>query len=82
MKNFARLSRTEMKNILGGYVQQGQAYCSYSGNCSSWGPTGPYDPEESQPTGTIVANEFQRKADSWCWNHPCCTNADCPGATA
>lgn len=85
MKKFEKLSRGEMKKVTGGLRPPGdggvgQAYCSYSGNCPSWGPAGPYNPDTA--TGTAIATSYQWSADSWCLDHDCCTNVDCPGAIA
>ena len=81
MSKFNKLSRAEMKNVLGGLLPgggYGQATCSYFGTCQGYtgAPTNTYDPDN-----TGLANSMQNDADKWCLAHACCTNADCAGAT-
>lgn len=71
------LSRSEMKNVVGGKLPAGQATCAFFGSCISYSGanTGPYDPDN-----TALANNYQTSGDEWCEAHDCCTKADCPGA--
>ena len=76
MNKFNQLSRSEMKNVVGG---KGLATCTFNGSCTAYtgAPTQNYDPQD-----TGVANNMQADADTWCLARACCTGADCSGATA
>ena len=74
MQQFNKLSRAEMKNVLGGL---GRATCTWSGDCNDWGDDSPY----YDPNQTVTATIQQSISDEICMAlGPCCTNVDCPGA--
>jgi hypothetical protein len=61
-----KLTRAEMKNVLGGMAQ---VTCSWS-----WA-SGYTGDKTTSCTGT--ADGCQAAADNWCWSHDSCTNVDC-----
>lgn len=70
MSEFNKLSRAEMKSVLGGYAQT--FTCTYTINGTT-------------QTSTITAangNAAQCIADSACWSMDECTNVDCGGSGA
>ena len=74
MSKFNKLSRAEMRNVLGGYMQ---VTCKFSGTCDSYGDA----PVEYDSSNTTVATIQQTINDEICMAlGPCCTNVDCPGA--
>lgn len=69
MSNFSKLSRAEMKNVLGGKVQS--CTITYAG-----GGHGTFTCSGSAAT----PDNCQAAADSWCQGNNSCSDIDCPGA--
>ena len=70
MSKFNKLSRTEMKNVLGGYVAP-PIDCKWSSNSSCGGGS------SIKPCSSGTAQECQDAADYLCSRSNCCDDVDC-----
>lgn len=80
MQEFQKLSRTEMKNVLGGKAAPGgggSAKCTFSGPGAAAlnADVSSYDPSNTQQ-----ATIEQAIADTICEADDFCDDVDCPGA--
>ena len=73
------LTRSQLKQILGGVLPPGMATCAFYGSCIAYvgASTQSYDPDDEP-----VADNMQSVNDKWCGDHSCCTDVDCPGAAS
>ena len=69
------LSRSELKNVMGGLANPGWAICVFCASSDCNVPRITYDPTDAE-----AACEAQEQADRACYALDCCENVDCEGA--
>lgn len=65
-----KLSKDEMKKVMGGIAQ---VTCTYT--------AAPGYTITSQGSCDGTPDQCQAAADNWCWSHDSCANVDCVGAS-